>query len=169
MNPTGTPEAFHLERQVKEYRDEWSFNNSNGFVPNLQQSYYERGEGWTGKMIRSDSLAGFGIKLVDRVPDTRYPVRLKALVNGRFEVNHPLKFFLGTRKFANLTFSGFDHRTVEGTLAENELSAEGTFTFAMQSEFKSPLELYSLTRYEVTYPQRFMMAGQGDQIFLPAS
>lgn len=164
-NPTGTPEAFHLERQVKEYRDEWSFNNSNGFVPNLQQSYYERGESWTGKMIRSDSLAGFGIKLVDRVPDTRYPVRLKALVNGRFEVNHPLKFFLGTRKFANLTFSGFDHRTVEGTVAENELSAEGTFTFAMQSEFRSPLELYSLTRYEVTYPQRFMMVGQATKYF----
>ena len=162
---TGTPEAFHLERQVKEYRDEWSFNNSNGFVPNLQQSYYERGEGWTGKMIRSDSLANFGVKLMDRVPGTPYPIRLKALVNGRFEVNHSLKFFLGTRKFASLQFSGFDHRTVEGTLTESELNTGNEFVFSVQSEFKSPLELYSLTRYEVTYPQRFVLTGQNGKYF----
>lgn len=164
-NSTGTPEAFHLERQVKEYRDEWSFNNTSGLVPNLQQSYYERGEGWTGKMIKSDSLAKVTVSLVNRVTGTPYPVQLKALINGRFDVNHPLKFFIGTRKFESLTFSGFDHRTVQGTLAENELNAEGTFTFATQSEFKSQLELYSLTRYEVTYPQRFVMAGLGAKNF----
>ncbi|WP_373331083.1 putative type IX secretion system sortase PorU2 [Salmonirosea aquatica] len=164
-NPAATPEAFHLERQVKEYQDEWSFNNTSGLVPNLQQSYYERGEGWTGKMIKSDSLAKVAVTLVNRVPGTSYPVRLKALVNGRFEVNHPLQFFIGTRKFESLQFSGFDHRTVEGTLAENELDAQGTFTWAMQSQFKSPLELYSLTRYEVTYPQKFVMTGPGTKYF----
>jgi len=160
-----TPEAFHLERQVKEYRDEWSFNNSSGFVPNLQQSYYERGEGWTGKMIRSDSLASFGVKLVNRVTGTPYPVRLKALVNSRFVVNHTLKFFLGTRKFERLVFSGFDHRTVEATLAESDLNAGNEFVFSVQSEFKSPLQLHSLTRYEVTYPQQFVLVGQSAKYF----
>ncbi|GHB73976.1 hypothetical protein GCM10007390_30280 [Persicitalea jodogahamensis] len=159
------PEAFHLERQVKEYQDEWSFNNNNGLVPNLQHSYYERGENWTGKVIQGDSLASYNISLSNRVSNATYPIKLKALINGRFGTYHQIKFFIGSRNFDTLQFIGFDHRNIQGTVAESELNAKGEFVLAMKSDSKSPLELYSLTRYEVTYPQRFTMAGQTGKYF----
>ncbi len=164
-NTAAKPEAFHLERQVKEFQDEWAFNNNNGLVPSLQQSYYERGENWTGKVVRSDSLASTPIQLSNRVSSPQYPIQLKALVNGRFDVQHPLKFFIGTRKFDTQLIIGFDHRAIRATVAENELNGKGEFVFSMQSEFKSLLELYSLTRYEINYPQRFTLAGQDTKYF----
>uniref|UniRef100_UPI00359451A9 putative type IX secretion system sortase PorU2 n=1 Tax=Persicitalea sp. TaxID=3100273 RepID=UPI00359451A9 len=165
INTAAKPEKFHLERQVKEYQEEWSFNNNNGFVPNLQHSYYERGENWTGKVVRGDSLASHVVPLTNRVSDPDYPIRIKALVNGRYSTYHQLKFFVGTRQFDTLQFIGFDHRSVRGIVAENELNANDQFVLAMQSESKSSLELYSLTRYEVTYPQRFVLAGQAGKYF----
>lgn len=164
-NTAGKPEAFHLERQVKEFRDEWSFNNNNGLVPDLQHSYYERGENWTGKVVRGDSLASQVVSLANRVSSPEYPIRLKALVNGRFGTYHPLKFFIGKRQFDTSQFMGFDHRSVQGIVTESELSAKGEFVLATQSESNSSLELYSLTRYEVTYPQRFVMANQEGKYF----
>lgn len=165
LRSSAKPEAFHLERQVKEYQDEWSFNNNNGLVPSLQHSYYERGENWTGKVVRGDSMASHVVLLANRVSSPGYPIQIKALVNGRYGTYHPLKFFVGTRQFDIMEFIGFDHRSVQGTVAESELTAQGEFVLSTQSASNSSLELYSLTRYEVDYPQRFVMANQESKYF----
>ncbi len=164
--PSNAPlEAFHLERQVKQYQDEWSFNNSNGLVPYLQQSYYEKGESWTGKAIRRDSLAQVNITLLNRVKTAAYPIQFKALVNGRFDVYHSIDFSLEKRRFAKLQFLGFDHLWVKTDIQENELRANDVFTLSMQSEIKDQFEQYSLTRYEIVYPQGFEMGGSNAKYF----
>ncbi len=158
-------ETFHLERQVKEYRDEWSFNNTNGLVPYLQQSYYENGECWTGKMIQRDSLAKVTITLSGRVKTSAYPIQLKALINGRFDSFHLIDFMVEQRKFATLNFTGFGHNLITATIQEAELRANDEFTFGMKSQLNNQYELYSLTRYEVIYPQRFDMIGKSTKYF----
>ncbi|GAB2768570.1 hypothetical protein GCM10027275_08970 [Rhabdobacter roseus] len=162
---TLTPEAFHLERQVKEFRDEWSFNNSTGLVPFLQQSYYERGEGWTGRVIQRDSLARHSVSLTNRVPGTSFPIQLQVLVNGRYAGQHNVNFSLGSRAFDRKLFYDFDHQTVQTTVAESDLDAGNTFVLGLRSTVTQPLEQYSLSRYEVRYPQRFDMAGTSAKYF----
>ncbi|AXE17749.1 hypothetical protein DR864_08370 [Runella rosea] len=159
------PEAFHLEREVKQYSDEWSFNNNNGLVPFLQQSYYEKGEGWTGKMIRRDSLAQVMIALTNRVTSSSYPIQLTALLNGRYESFHLIHVSVGQHTFATLDFFGFNHQSIKTTVAENELDARDTFTLRMKSDLNNQYEFYSLTKYEVVYPQRIEMNGHVSKYF----
>lgn len=164
--PTNAPlEAFHLEHQIKQYQDEWSFNNNNGLVPFLQQSYYENGESWTGKMIQRDSLAKFNIALSGRVKTPNYPIQLKALVNGRFDAFHLIDVMVEQRKFTTLNFTGFGHHLVSTTVQESELRTNDELTLALKSQLNNQYELYSLTRYEVVYPQRFDMIGKSAKYF----
>ncbi|TDB65796.1 putative type IX secretion system sortase PorU2 [Arundinibacter roseus] len=160
-----SPEPFHLEHALTTFRDEWSFNNSNGLVPYLQQSYYEAGEGWTGKLIQGDSLASWRYKLVHPVRHADFPVRLRLLVNGRFDTAHPLSFFSGKRKFASLDFSGFAHRMVETVLPAEESLTNDEINFSVQSASTAALELYSLSSYEVIYPQKTTMNGLASRYF----
>ena len=75
-----TAEKYHLEEKLQVYNTEYSFNNFPGPVPNLQQSYYENGEGWTGGMIRSDSVATWKINLENLLIDLKYRSRLSLLI-----------------------------------------------------------------------------------------
>ncbi len=159
------PEDFHLQRELKQYNDEWSFNNTNGLVPFLQQSYYEKGEGWTGKMIRRDSLAQVKIALTNRVASSSYPIQLTVLLNGRYESFHLINVSVGQRIFSTLDFFGFHHQAIKTTVSENELDAKDTFMLGMKSALNNPYEFYSLTKYEVVYPQRFAMEGQASKYF----
>ncbi|AEI49849.1 putative type IX secretion system sortase PorU2 [Runella slithyformis] len=164
--PANAPlEAFHLEHQIKQYQDEWSFNNSNGLVPFLQQSYYENGESRTGKMIQRDSLAKFNISLSQRVKTSDYPIQLKALINGRFDSYHLIDAMVEQRRFATLNFSGFGHYSVSTTVEEDELRTNDEVTLGLKSPLNSQYELYSLTRCEVIYPQRFDMTGKSAKYF----
>ncbi len=159
------PEAFHLEREVKQYKEEWSFNNNNGLVPFLQQSYYEKGEGWTGKLIRRDSLAQVMIALTNRVASSSYPIQLTALLNGRYESFHLINVSVGQRTISTLDFFGFNHQSVNATVAENELNAGDMFALRMKSNLNNQYEFYSLTKYEVVYPQRFEMTDRASKYF----
>lgn len=158
-------EAFHLEHQIKQYQDEWSFNNSTGLVPFLQQSYYENGESRTGKMIQGDLPAKFNISLSHRVKTLAFPIQLKALINGRFDSFHLIDVMVEQRRFATLNFTGFGHYSVSTTVEEDELRANDEVTLGLKSQLNNQYELYSLTRCEVVYPQRFTMAGISTKYF----
>jgi Peptidase family C25 len=65
---------------------QYSFNNSIGLLPNVMQSYYEAGEGWTGKFMSADSVANFAFSLKDFIP--KNPLKLDLKLNGRSLTNH---------------------------------------------------------------------------------
>lgn len=158
-------DKFHLEHQIKNYQDEWSFNNSIGLVPLLQQSYYERGEGWTGKYILKDSLAKISIPLSNYVANEKYPIQLKTLVNGRNYVSHNIDLSVANRKFANLNFFGFDHFDLQTEVKDAELTAQNEIILSAKAAPTDVLELYSFSRYEAIYPQSFSLKTDESKLF----
>ncbi|TDB66042.1 putative type IX secretion system sortase PorU2 [Arundinibacter roseus] len=170
VNEALMPEPYHLQTEVKSFRDEYSFNTALGLTPNLMQSFYERGESWTGKTILADSLVRFPILLTNWIQENAPAPRLDVLINGRANFSHQIQVSVGNeRKIASLAFYGFDHRLISDTLSRADMGVNGSTQLAVQSPLKQPAERYSVTFYRVTYPQRWDMQGKKEAIFtLPA-
>jgi hypothetical protein len=160
------PEKYHLEQQVQFYNGEYSFNNFPGPVPNLQQSFYEPGEGWTGGMIRKDSLAVWNVKLLNQPKDNNLPKpTFEILINGRSDFYHRVTAKLNTRTIADFGWIGYKTQTAQTEINANEIAADGQFSFSLQSNQKDDYEIYSLSLYKITYPQAFDMAGKSSKTF----
>ena len=156
-----TAEKYHLEEKLQVYNSEYSFNNFPGPVPNLQQSYYENGEGWTGGMIRSDSVATWKINLENLLVGTDFPKpRLSIQINGRSDFAHIPKAFVNNSVFNSFNFNGYKFQN-----AETELPATNNFELKLASTLKDDYEIYSLSYYKVVYPQSFNMVGQTSKLF----
>jgi Peptidase family C25 len=87
LTQTGEKNTFK-EELVFAPNSQYSFNNSIGLLPTVMQSYYETGEGWTGKYISSDSTANVLYTLKDIVPNSKILLDLK--LNGRSLTYHSL-------------------------------------------------------------------------------
>lgn len=161
------PETYHNEIETINYSDEWSFNNSIGLVPYLQQSYYERGESWTGRYILKDSLAIKYFSLKRYIPNTTIPIGFKVLINGRNYVYHSINTYIGNRSFSTTNFFGFDHFTAQTIVNPSELDSKSSFTFSTKSSINDALELYSWSKIEISYPQSLDMAGLRTKLFYP--
>lgn len=155
------PEKYHLAETLQIYNSDFSFNNFPGPVPNLQQSYYENGEGWTGGMIRSDSSAVWKINLYNLLIGFEYPKpKLFFQINGRSDFLHTPSAYINNNLISTFEFTGYKFQD-----ASAELSAAASFNFKLASKLKDPNEIYSLSYYKVVYPQAFNMFGQTSKIF----
>lgn len=159
------PEPYHLEPQVTVFASQYSFNNSIGLVPPVQQSYFEEGEGWTGNYIGPDSVAQFTIRFQNRVVDPNQPPVFAFRLNGRSPNNHQLWYALNDgRPMDTLSIGPFSPKNVQLTLSENAIQSEA-FRLKLQSLKASAYDWYSMTYLNVVYPQRFLMNGQSGKYF----
>lgn len=162
-----SPESYHLEQQIRLFTDEFSFNNSTGPVPFLQQSFYEPGEGRTGRWIRRDSTATWNVALTHWVRNGIKP-KLELMLNGRTEFFHQITASIGgttPRTFANIDFFGFLSKTLHTDLSNSDLTPDGRVQFSLRAASKDPFEIYSLTYHRVIYPQNFDMTGLVQKVF----
>ncbi len=165
-NPTLQPEKYHLEQQVQFYNGEYSFNNYPGPVPNLQQSFYEPGEGWTGGMVHKDSLAVWNVKLINLLKDGNLPKpKFELLMNGRSDFYHRVIAKLNTRTITELNWIGYKTQSASADIASDEIGIDGQFSFSLQSNQKDEYEIYSLSVYKITYPQKLDMVGRASKLF----
>ncbi len=159
-----TDEPFHLTEEVTVYDEQFSFNNIIGLVPLLQQSYFEEGEGRTGKYIVSDSVARFSYFFKNRYKTADYQPIIEYRINGRSRVNHRLMTIFSPLDTANFTVRPFGVSTQKKVLSENLITNE-TVQFSLISAKKEPLDWYSMTFVKTVYPQRFLMGNERVKYF----
>ncbi|WP_080059328.1 putative type IX secretion system sortase PorU2 [Spirosoma aerolatum] len=159
------PEPYHLEQQVLAFTSQYSFNNSIGLVPPVQQSYFEEGEGWTGNYIGPDSVARFTIQFQNRVVDSNQLPTFTFQLNGRSPNNHQLWYALNDgMPIDTLSIGPFSPKSVLLTLTENAIKNE-SILLKTKSLNVSANDWYSMTYLNVVYPQHFLMNSQPDKYF----
>jgi len=165
------PETFHVQESVQAFTSEYTFNNLKGIEPFLQQSYFEPGEGWSGKLLTADSVGVVEVKLPGRV-ETDWPIRLEGLVNGRDNELHQIQVQVDDdvkKPLASLRFPGFGSQTFQATLTPGAVQKE-KFTLRFRPEQNGGTNQFSITYVKVSYPQTFDMAGEVTRVFhLPAN
>lgn len=163
-------EPYHLEQLVKAFNEQYSFNNSIGYPPFLMQSYFEKGEGWTGKIIVADSLAKFPIKLINYLPQKDIAPTLECLFNGRSETVHEVRIGLQNnqgqvRTIGKIDYFGFDPLKISTEISANEISLDGFIQLRSQSVKKDKTEWHSITYHKIRFPQSFEMKNVSSKYF----
>jgi len=166
-----SPIEFHVEEVVKAFTDEYTFNNLKGIEPPLQQSYFEPGEGWSGRLLNSDSIGLVQLKFQNRVK-VNWPVELNGMINGRDFLSHriQLQADAGTHSpLPLLNFFGFISQTFQTHLDPSTLQNEQVTLRFIPEKGGGPNQ-FSVTYVKVTYPQSLDMSGQRSKLFhLPAT
>lgn len=174
LNASGqglSPVAFHVEESVQAFTIEYTFNNLKGLEPYLQQSYFEPGEGWSGRILTPDSVGVVQVKLPGRV-STNWPITVEGMVNGRDNTSHQIQLQLDattTPSVGPLSFTGFNSKTFQ-TIVKPETIKNDKLTFQFTAARNGSTNHYSITYVKVSYPQVPDMAGLPTKIFhLPSS
>ncbi len=81
----------HLEKLVYAPNKQYSFNNSIGLLPEVQQSYYEVGEGFTGEFQSLDSASNLNINTSNFDKSSLVKPKLRIKINGRSRVPHKIQ------------------------------------------------------------------------------
>ena len=88
---------------------QYSFNNNIGLLPELMQSYFEPGEGWSGEFVSMDTMANYVINLPGIDKNSAKKSQLLVNVNGRSRVFHNIKLTLNEVEVPeSLEFGPFD-------------------------------------------------------------
>ncbi|MGL4632374.1 MAG: C25 family cysteine peptidase, partial [Leadbetterella sp.] len=169
-NPQKVVEPFHLETQVWAFTDQYSFNNSLGYPPNVMQSFYEEGEGWTGKVIMRDSIARFRIKLENYVHQNGIQPTIECLVNGRTEKLHDIGIAIEgknnlNRELGAIRYFGFKPLRISSEVKKEEIQNDDSFVLRSQSSLKENTEWHSWTYIKTTYPQAWDMGTKSEKSF----
>ena len=136
------------------FENQYSFNNSIGQLPNLQQSYYEPGEGWTGKFYAADSVSHFRLNLPNAALNTGKEGVASIQVNGRSLNPHELQIKINGRVVADsLRFGFFDKAVVNFNLLETDL-ALGHLAVEIIPNAKAIYDWYSVTNIQAEYPEQ---------------
>ncbi|WP_461149841.1 putative type IX secretion system sortase PorU2 [Spirosoma pulveris] len=166
-----TPEPFHVEETVQAFTSEYTFNNLKGLEPFLQQSYFEPGEGWSGRQLTADSVGLVQLKLPGRT-SANWPVTLEGMVNGRDNSYHQLQLQLDATTNAPLAvapFGGFSSQIFRATVTPATIQNE-QLTLRFRIEKNGFTNNYSITYVKVMYPQALDMFGQNSKEFrIPAN
>jgi hypothetical protein len=156
QNPNLKPETYHIAVEKQVFTDEFSFNSTTGPIPPLQQSYYERGETWTGKMLRKDLKYDYRIDLKNRFENSD-SVRFEFQINGRSNDAREIKSSIENKNIES-DLNGFDHKNLSLNLSNSSNIYTLTLTSAQ--------ERYSLNYWQISYPQKYVFEG-GEKYFYP--
>jgi len=166
-----TPEKFHIEETVLAFTSEYTFNNLRGIEPALQQSYFEPGEGWTGKPLTADSVGIVQFKLTNLV-EFDWPIKLEGMINGRDNLFHQIQIQLDTNPQITLDspgFWGFGSQLFQATLPNKSIQNQ-QLTINFKPKRINGNANFSINYVKLSYPQAFDMSGQTAKVFhLPAN
>ncbi|UHG93042.1 C25 family cysteine peptidase [Spirosoma oryzicola] len=165
-----TAEAFHVEETVQAFTSEYTFNPLKGLEPLLQHSYYEPGEGWSGRLLTIDSVGTVQLPLTNRVA-ANWPITLEAMVNGRDYSNHTVRVTQdedASNPLATLNFSGFTSQLFQQQISPSSLKSD-QLRLTFKGERVGFFNTFSITYAKISYPQALDMTGQRSKLFhLPA-
>ena len=162
-----TTESYHLERQLLLFSEEYSYNTRTGPVPFLKFSNFEKGEGWTGKMLNKSSTGMWNLKLTNWQKSAPVLPQLLFQLQGRDLFPHNVQWRVGNEgNNSEAIFFAFDPLLVRHTILPKEISQQDDFTLSTQSVGGTPInDRYSMNYMELVYPQAFDFQNQRQKYY----
>ncbi len=136
---------------------EFSFNSTVGPIPIVQQSFFEPGEAYTGKQIRSGEQPEFTLDVVEPISGKGV---VDIILNGRADIIRRVRIRVAN-KDTTVTLAQFTHRavripiTITGNSVKLILSSED--------------DRYSLSLFKITYDSKITSGTTENSIFVKAN
>jgi hypothetical protein len=155
------PEPYHLAEQLTVLTNEISTNQSNGGpspFPSAYELFFEPGEGYTGPMLKKDSIVSRTFLLDEWIRNAPIKPTMELLLNGRDNTSHFVNVFSGEtaqNQLATSRFEWFDTVGLTFEIRPTEISAANELTLSTQSHGPFETDRYSVSYYRLRYPQSF--------------
>ncbi|MGL4632359.1 MAG: C25 family cysteine peptidase [Leadbetterella sp.] len=146
-----------LFENLKVFESEFSYNYGTfGLFPTpiINHSYFESGEGLTGKRLRKDSTYKFSINVIDQI-NTRGTIEL--LLNGRSNDFRKIRIKVANKDTV-VNLSQFEHKNIKIPIVSS--------ANVLDLELSSKEDLYSLTVLKYSYTRRFNNSFPNENIFI---
>jgi hypothetical protein len=145
---------YQLSKLSLNYTSQYSFNNIIGLLTNLQQSYYEPGEGRTGMFLSSDSLSTFKIDIKNFLTSSSEKSSLKIQLNGRSNTSHKIVVSINdVIQKDTLVFGSFEKLVKTFDLKDEWLSS-GQLKIIFLPISQGSFDWYSPTNFDIIYPKK---------------
>lgn len=165
-----TPEPYHLAEQLTVLTTEISNNQANGGPsPYLTayELYFEEGEGFTGPMLKKDSLVSQSFRLDGLVRTAAAQPEMEILLNGRDNTTHLVNVFAGDalaeKPLASAPFEWFKTAHLAFKIPLTAVSPANELVLTTQSQGTFETDRYSVSYYRLRYPQTFSLANLTQQ------
>lgn len=157
VNVTNIPkEVSHNEQRMRIAADYYSGGFKQG--DELQNTFFDQGEGWVGQPIRQNESVDYVINLVtNTVPGSGQP-QLELLVVGMDGFPHVGQVLVGNslRNVANLNFFGYEKQLITTQLQWSDIAADGTLAIRISASAAGNNRFQMSMCYAmVTFPQSF--------------
>ncbi|MGM9512046.1 C25 family cysteine peptidase [Larkinella sp. GY13] len=161
-----TPEPYHLAEQLTVLTNEISINQSNGGpspFPSAYELFFEEGEGYTGPMLKKDSLVSRTFLLDGWVRTAPEKPHMELLLNGRDNTTHLVNVFSGktapgSSPLANTRFEWFNAGRLAFDVPPADVSSSNELTLSTQSYGPFETDRYSVSYYRLRFPQTFSLS-----------
>ena len=149
---------YHIGRSTINFEDQYSFNNIIGLLPNLQQSYFEEGEGWTGEFLSADSVSiTRSISAQGFVSNTGEKVKLTLQLNGRSGNAHQMAWEIDGVPQDTLHFLNYEKHLIQLDISP-DLIIDGELNLTFYPVKNAEYDWFSITQIKLTYPQEITAA-----------
>jgi hypothetical protein len=169
---TGSPQPYHFQKDIVAFANQFA-QTTDGIASNLNHSYYDETNSWTGPTIFGANTTGankvssnsFQMKnWVSNAPER--PV-LELMVNGLHTGEHAIQVSVGKSDLdtdqSNVTlfnFFGFGGRKISNfSLTNDNVTPTGSGVIKLRSNTTGNTDRFSLTYYSILYPQQTTMSG----------
>ncbi|RAJ97526.1 FlgD-like protein [Larkinella arboricola] len=164
-DPKGlTPEPYHMAEHLTVLTSEISNNQANGgpspFLT-AYELYFEEGEGFTGPMLKKDSLVSQPFGLAGWVRTAPVQPEMEILLNGRDNTTPVVNVFSGNtvaaQPLATAQFEWFRTARLSFKIPVTAVSATNELVLTLQSQGPFDTDRYSVSYYRLRYPQEFTL------------
>ncbi len=139
---------------VKNYDSEFTYNSLTGPIPYIQNSFYEEGEGYTGKLMKPNKPYSYDFDLIDLVDKS---INFEILFNGRDNIAQKKVFIKSENKEYYTNVIQFASELYKFSVELPKVSDSTNLTFSTN------LGSYSISYIKYVYNKKISFRGSSGQ------
>lgn len=157
-----TEETYHWCEKSVIAKENYSTGVDYG---DIQQTFFDEGEGWMGVPILQNQEAAYVIGGVTAaVPSAGNPA-VEILLTGRGPMTHKVELFAGSRLLSAVSFAGYQSYKHTQSLEWSDIAGDGTLTIKIKVTGAGGPDRVSAGYIRVLFPQQVAMAGAPSKTF----
>jgi hypothetical protein len=156
------PETFHFDEKLLLAVQDFATGTIYG--TDIQHTYFDHGEGWTGPMITQNQTRSYTFTDIVRGETAGGKPQLEILLVGRYINPHSAELYVGTgqRLVATASFNSTTAYKLTQDIEWSDIAADGSLIVSVKA-VGSP-DYLSVSYVKIRYPQTFDVAGAAEKV-----
>jgi hypothetical protein len=158
-----SPDTYHTDDKltltIEQFTAGIAFNSA------VQYTFFDQGEGWTGRRILQNDTRSYSITGVTHGETSAGKPQLEVFLVGRNENDHQAQILVGPsqRLWKTVNFSGNEIVRVIEPIEWSDISGSGTLTVSVKA--LNVADRLSVSYIRLRYPQTFDATGEIEKVF----